>query len=82
MKMMIPINIRLPASMIEDVDNFTKNRSAFIRSSIKNHLAICEGSMPALTTADASAKQLMVALAAKDDVDATLKLLLDALVRQ
>ena len=82
MKMMIPINIRLPASMIQDVDKFAKNRSQFIRSSIKRHLATCNQSMPALTTSDASAKQLMVALSLKPDVDPTLKLLLDALVRQ
>lgn len=73
----IPINIRLPLSMLNDVDSVSKNRSRFIRTAITKHLAD-----DAPTIVDAPTRQLMAALSSRPDCDATLKLLLIALLNQ
>jgi len=75
MKMMIPINIRLPASIIQEVDDVARNRSAFIRAAIRKHL-----SDDAPTIADAPTRQLMAALASRTDCDSTLSTLLVAML--
>ena len=75
MKMMIPINIRLPADIIKEVDDVARNRSAFIRAAIRKHL-----SDDAPTIADAPTRQLMAALSQRADCDATLSTLLKAML--
>lgn len=75
MKMMIPINIRLPADVIKDVDDVARNRSAFIRAAIRKHL-----SDDAPTIVDAPTRQLMAALASRTDCDDTLSTLLFAML--
>lgn len=77
MKMMIPINIRLPAGIIKEVDDVARNRSAFIRAAIRKHL-----SDDAPTIADAPTRQLMAALVSRTDCDSTLKLLLRAMLKE
>lgn len=76
MKMMIPINIRLPAGIIKEVDDVARNRSAFIRAAIRKHL-----SDDAPTIADASIRQLMAALADRPDCDDTLSKLLYVMLK-
>ena len=75
MKIKIPINIRLPMRMLQDIDELTNNRSKFIRVAIEDKL-----SSDATTISDVSTRQLMAALAARDDVDETLSLLLYAML--
>ncbi len=75
MKMMIPINIRLPAQIIQEVDDVARNRSAFIRAAIRKHL-----SDDAPTIVDAPTRQLMAALSSRTDCDDTLRLLLRAML--
>lgn len=77
MKMMIPINIRLPAGIIKEVDDVARNRSAFIRAAIRKHL-----SDDAPTIADAPTRQLMAALSSRTDCDQTLATLLKAMLQQ
>lgn len=72
---MIPINIRLPAGIIKEVDDVARNRSAFIRAAIRKHLAD-----DAPTIEDAPTRQLMAALSARDDCDDTLATLLKAML--
>jgi len=75
MKMMIPINIRLPADIIREVDDVARNRSAFIRAAIRKHL-----SDDAPTIVDAPTRQLMAALCSRTDCDDTLRILLKAML--
>lgn len=75
-RLMIPINMRLPMTMISQIDERTANRSAFIRTAITKHLA---DESP--TIIDSTTRQLMAALTSRDDVDPTLCLLLHALLR-
>ena len=76
-RIMIPINIRLPMSMIEAMDEAQTNRSKFIRTAITKHLAD-----DAPTVADADHRMLMAALSSRKDCDPTLRLLLVALLGQ
>jgi len=57
-QIMVPINIRLPLRLIEDVDEVATNRSHYIRHAIRAKLADDR-----FTVQDASPKQLMAALA-------------------
>jgi len=77
MKMMIPINIRLPADIIKEVDDVARNRSAFIRAAIRKHL-----SDDAPTIVDAPTRQLMAALSSRPDCDETLSTLLIAMLNK
>lgn len=77
MKIMIPINIRLPADIIQEVDDLARNRSAFIRTAIRKHL-----SDDAPTIADAPTRQLMAALSSRKDCDETLATLLVAMLNR
>lgn len=74
---MIPINIRLPMTMIQEMDKSQTNRSQFIRTAITKHLAD-----DAPTLVDAPTRQLMAALTSRPDCDPTLRLLLVALLGQ
>jgi metal-responsive CopG/Arc/MetJ family transcriptional regulator len=76
-RIMIPINIRLPMTMIQQMDETQTNRSQFIRTAITKHLAD-----DAPTVVDAPTRQLMAALSSRPDVDSTLRLLLVALLGQ
>ena len=63
-QIMIPINIRLPLRLIEEIDEVSNNRSHYIRHAIRAKL-----SDDRFTVQDASPKQLMAALANHPNVE-------------
>lgn len=70
-----PIHVTIPVRLLEDFDEtlrFNQSRSAKITALIQAEL----NSEPSFTIADASTRQLMAALHARDDVDMLMKSLL------
>lgn len=76
-RIMVPIHIRIPYSMLDAIEEASGSRSHFIRTAITKHLAD-----DAPTVADAPARQLMVALSNREDCDSTLRLLLRAMLSE
>tara|TARA_Y100001937_G_C7120124_1_gene332165 strand:+ start:472 stop:714 length:243 start_codon:yes stop_codon:yes gene_type:complete len=74
-RLMVPIHIRIPMRMLEEIEEASGSRSHFIRTAITKHL-----NDDAPTVADAGTRQLMAALVNRDDVDSTLRLLLKAML--
>ena len=79
---MTAIHISIPVRLLEDLDetlSFSQSRSAMISSLIKQAL---EGDMTS-SVADASTRQLMAALHARDDVEPWFsRVLLEILTKQ
>jgi len=72
---MTAIHVSIPVRVLEDFDEtlrFNQSRSAKITALIQAEL----NSEPAFSIADASTRQLMAALHARDDVDLLMKSLL------
>ena len=67
----VPIHVNLPLSLLEQIDEVALNRSGFIKKACE---AQVHGDVETVTMA--STRQLMAALAARDDVDDTLSKLL------
>jgi metal-responsive CopG/Arc/MetJ family transcriptional regulator len=76
-KIMIPINIRLPMRLIEDIDEQSKNRSEYIRLAIRARL-----SDDRFTVSEANPRQLMVALANHPECDPLLADILMMMVQK
>jgi metal-responsive CopG/Arc/MetJ family transcriptional regulator len=76
-QIMIPINIRLPLRLIEDVDEVSSNRSHYIRHAIRAKL-----SDDRFTVQDASPRQLMAALANHPNVEPILADILMMMIKQ
>lgn len=75
-KIMVPINIRLPMKMIEELDGISKNRSEYIRHAIRQRM-----SDDRFTVQEANPRQLMVALANHPNVEPLLADILMMMVK-
>ena len=71
----VPIHVSIPLGLLERVDDVAANRSGFIVKALKMRL---DGDGDSIE--EASTRQLMAALAQREDVDATLALLLFAML--
>lgn len=71
----VPIHVSIPLGLLERVDDVAANRSGFIVKALKMRL---DGDGDSIE--EASTRQLMAALAQREDVDATLALLLFAIL--
>jgi len=72
----VPIHVSIPLSLLERVDDVAANRSGYIVKALKMRLDGGGDSVEEATT-----RQLMAALAQRDDVDDTLSLLLFAMLK-
>jgi len=72
----VPIHVSIPLSLLERVDDVAANRSGYIVKALKMRL---DGGGDSVE--EASTRQLMAALAQRDDVDDTLSLLLFAMLK-
>ena len=75
-KIKVPIHVSIPYALLERLDSITANRSGYIVKSLKMRL---DGNGDSIE--EASTRQLMAALAQRDDVDDTLALLLFAMLK-
>jgi len=74
--MRVPIHVSVPLGLLERVDEVAANRSGYIVKALKMRL---DGGGDSVE--EASTRQLMAALAQRDDVDDTLSLLLFAMLK-
>ena len=72
----VPIHVNIPLNILQDVDDVAANRSGYITKAIQMRLRGDGNSIE-----EASTRQLMAALAQRDDVDHTLALLLFAMLK-
>lgn len=72
----VPIHVNIPLPILERLDEVAANRSGFITKAIRMRLDGDGGSIE-----DSTTRQLMAALAQRDDVDHTLSLLLFAMLK-
>ena len=71
----IPISVALPGSLVRRLDqelSFQSSRSKYVARAIKNYLDQLETS----SVGEASTRQLVAALSAREDIDGTLRQLL------
>lgn len=71
----VPIHVNIPLKVLDAVDEVAVNRSGYITKALQMRLHGDGGSIE-----DTSTRQLMAALAARPDVDPTLRLLLRAML--
>ena len=72
----VPIHVNIPLKVLQQVDEVAVNRSGYITKALQMRL---DGN--GATVEEASTRQLMAALAQRDDVDHTLSLLLFAMLK-
>ena len=71
----VPIHVNIPLKVLDRLDDVAANRSGYITKAIMMRLDGDGGSIE-----DSTTRQLMAALAARPDVDPTLRLLLRAML--
>jgi metal-responsive CopG/Arc/MetJ family transcriptional regulator len=76
--MKVPVHVTLPYSLLKELDTETKNRSRFIAKAVRARLDGGSGA----TIEDATTRQLMAALAQREDVDRTLSQLLLVMLKE
>jgi metal-responsive CopG/Arc/MetJ family transcriptional regulator len=75
----IPISVALPGSLVKRLDqelDYTSSRSKYVAKAIQHRL----DEMTSSAVSDASTRQLMAALMARDDITKQLKTILEALL--
>lgn len=72
----VPVHVNIPLKVLQQVDDIAVNRSGYITKALQMRLD-GDGN----TVEEASTRQLMAALAQRDDVDHTLSLLLFAMLK-
>ena len=75
----IPISVALPGSLVKRLDqelSYQASRSKYVAKAIENRL----NEMSSSAVSDASTRQLMAALMAREDITKQLKTILEALL--